>query len=62
MEHLIEGTITKSYQELNKEKEITFSFPVKGYGITVGSLSLLRRIYKKSFIYDFYKVLTSKVE
>lgn len=62
MNDVIEGTIVKSYQELNKEKVISFSFPVKGYEKTINLFLVMKKIYKKSFIHDFYKILTSKVE
>ncbi|MDP2637849.1 MAG: hypothetical protein Q8P26_02215 [Candidatus Levybacteria bacterium] len=62
MNDVIEGTITKSYQELSKEKVISFSFPVKGYEKTASLFLVMKNIYKKSFIHDFYKILTSKVE
>lgn len=62
MEQTIEGSITKSYQEFNKEKIISFSFPLKGYEKGKSILSFLKKIYQKSFIHDFYSVLSSKVE
>lgn len=62
MEQLIEGTITKPYRELSKGKEFSISFPLKGYGKILEAGAYIRRIYMKSFVYAFYKVLTSKVE
>lgn len=62
MEQIIEGSIAKSYQELNREKIISFSFPLRGYEKGKSIVSLLKRIYQKSFLHDFYNVLSSKVE
>jgi len=62
MEQLIETSVIRYYRELNKEKVISFSFPVKGYEKALSLFLLVRKIYRKSFLHDFQNIFTSRVE
>lgn len=61
MNQIMHGTIVKPYGHLSKEKSISFSFPLRGYGKALGMFSVLKKIYEKSFLHDFQNVLTSRV-
>lgn len=61
MNQMIQGTIVEPYGHLGKEKSISFSFPLKGYGKALGVFLILKKFYEKSFLHDFQNVLTSRL-
>jgi hypothetical protein len=47
---------------LAQEENISVSFNIPGYGKMSSIFSEARKMYKNSFLHDFYKVWTSKVD
>ncbi len=62
MDKILDGSIIKSFEILGREKEVSFSFPLKGYTKFESAIMLAKSMYEKSFIKDFYNIFTSKIE
>lgn len=62
MDRILDGTIARTYEALDREKEVSFSIPLKGYGKLTSAIVFAKSMYEKSFLKDFHNIFTSKVE
>jgi hypothetical protein len=62
MNQIAQGITMSQYSDSDKDRLISFSFPLKGYGKLQEGLSVMKKIYRESFLHDFQRVLTSRVD
>lgn len=61
MNQVMQGIVAKPYSGLGRERTISLSFVLRGYGTLVKAISLAEKVYKKTFLHDFQNVLASRV-